>query len=66
MKKQTLQRRLSLREHAGAEESPALEAELHSETVIAEEKEETTVSSNHEYALRQEAQNEEAGSIRSG
>ncbi|MGC2838110.1 spore coat morphogenetic protein SpoVID [Bacillus subtilis] len=49
-----------LREHAGAEESPALEAELHSETVIAEEKEETTVSSNHEYALRQEAQNEEA------
>lgn len=45
-----------LREHAGAEESP----ELHSETVIAEEKEETTVSSNHEYALRQEAQNEEA------
>ncbi|WP_038829621.1 spore coat morphogenetic protein SpoVID [Bacillus subtilis] len=49
-----------LREHAGAEESPALEAELHSETVIAEEKEETTVSPNHEYALRQEAQNEEA------
>ncbi|QHQ80075.1 spore coat morphogenetic protein SpoVID [Bacillus subtilis] len=49
-----------LREHAGAEESPALEAELHSETVIAEEKEETTVSSSHEYALRQEAQNEEA------
>ncbi|MED1779094.1 spore coat morphogenetic protein SpoVID [Bacillus subtilis] len=49
-----------LREHAGAEESSALEAELHSETVIAEEKEETTVSSNHEYALRQEAQNEEA------
>ncbi|MCM3157522.1 spore coat morphogenetic protein SpoVID [Bacillus subtilis] len=49
-----------LREHAGAEESPALEAELHSETVIAEEKEETTVSSNHEYVLRQEAQNEEA------
>lgn len=49
-----------LREHAGAEESPALEAELHSETVIAEEKEETTESPNHEYALRQEAQNEEA------
>lgn len=49
-----------LREHAGAEESPALEAELHSETVIAEEKAETTVSPNHEYALRQEAQNEEA------
>ncbi|MEI2458880.1 LysM peptidoglycan-binding domain-containing protein [Bacillus subtilis] len=49
-----------LREHAGAEESPALEAELHSETVIAKEKEETTVSPNHEYALRQEAQNEEA------
>ncbi|MBO3793185.1 LysM peptidoglycan-binding domain-containing protein [Bacillus subtilis] len=49
-----------LREHAGAEESPALEAELHSETVIAEEKEETTVSPNHEYALRQEAQKEEA------
>ncbi|MGG3139510.1 spore coat morphogenetic protein SpoVID [Bacillus subtilis] len=49
-----------LREHAGAEESPALEAELHSETVIAEEKEETTVSPNHEYVLRQEAQNEEA------
>ncbi|QFY82942.1 LysM peptidoglycan-binding domain-containing protein [Bacillus subtilis] len=49
-----------LREHAGAEESPGLEAELHSETVIAEEKEETTVSPNHEYALRQEAQNEEA------
>ncbi|MEA1022135.1 spore coat morphogenetic protein SpoVID [Bacillus subtilis] len=49
-----------LREHAGAEESPALEAELHSETVIAEEKTETTVSPNHEYALRQEAQNEEA------
>ncbi|CAF1844604.1 spore coat morphogenetic protein SpoVID [Bacillus subtilis] len=49
-----------LREHVGAEESPALEAELHSETVIAEEKEETTVSPNHEYALRQEAQNEEA------
>lgn len=48
------------REHAGAEESPALEAELHSETVIAEEKAETTVSPNHEYALRQEAQNEEA------
>jgi len=48
------------REHAGAEESPALEAELHSETVIAKEKEETTVSPNHEYALRQEAQNEEA------
>ncbi|XSD76914.1 LysM peptidoglycan-binding domain-containing protein [Bacillus subtilis] len=48
-----------LREHAGAEESPALEAELHSETVIAEEKAET-VSPNHEYALRQEAQNEEA------
>lgn len=37
-----------------------MEAELHSETVIAEEKEETTVSPNHEYALRQEAQNEEA------
>ncbi|MEK3811750.1 spore coat morphogenetic protein SpoVID [Bacillus sp. FSL R7-0685] len=49
-----------LREHVGAEESPALEAELHSETVIAEEKAETTVSPNHEYALRQEAQNEEA------
>ncbi|MFH7815203.1 spore coat morphogenetic protein SpoVID [Bacillus subtilis] len=49
-----------LREHAGAEESPALEAELHSETVIAEEKAETTVSPNHEYALRQEAQKEEA------
>ncbi|MGZ3122114.1 LysM peptidoglycan-binding domain-containing protein, partial [Bacillus subtilis] len=49
-----------LREHVGAEESPALEAELHSETVIAKEKEETTVSPNHEYALRQEAQNEEA------
>lgn len=49
-----------LREHAGAEESPALEAELHSETVIAKEKEETTVSPNHEYALRQEAQKEEA------
>ncbi|MDP4112218.1 MAG: spore coat morphogenetic protein SpoVID [Bacillota bacterium] len=48
------------REHAGAEESPALEAELHSETVIAEEKAETTVSPNHEYALRQEAQKEEA------
>lgn len=37
-----------------------MEAELHSETVIAKEKEETTVSPNHEYALRQEAQNEEA------
>ncbi|CAI6295997.1 LysM peptidoglycan-binding domain-containing protein [Bacillus subtilis] len=49
-----------LREHAEAEESPALEAELHSETVIAEEKAETTVSPNHEYALRQEAQKEEA------
>ncbi|CAI6296910.1 Stage VI sporulation protein D [Bacillus subtilis] len=49
-----------LREHVGAEESPALEAELHSETVIAEEKAENTVSPNHEYALRQEAQNEEA------
>ncbi|MGQ9009101.1 LysM peptidoglycan-binding domain-containing protein [Bacillus stercoris] len=46
-----------LREHAGAEESPVLEAELHSETMITEEKAETSI---HEYALRQEAQNEEA------
>ncbi|GFM14955.1 spore coat morphogenetic protein SpoVID [Bacillus sp. FW1] len=45
-----------LREHAGAEESPALEAEHHSETVVKEEKAETSI---HEYALRQEAQNEE-------
>ncbi|OIR62325.1 stage VI sporulation protein D [Bacillus sp. FMQ74] len=46
-----------LREHAGAEESPVLEAEHHSETMITEEKAETSI---HEYALRQEAQNEEA------
>ncbi|WP_434178596.1 LysM peptidoglycan-binding domain-containing protein [Bacillus stercoris] len=45
-----------LREDAGAEESPALEAEHHSETVVKEEKAETSI---HEYALRQEAQNEE-------
>lgn len=46
-----------LREHAGAEESPVLEAEHHSETMITDEKAETSI---HEYALRQEAQNEEA------
>ncbi|MHB9997121.1 LysM peptidoglycan-binding domain-containing protein [Bacillus spizizenii] len=48
-----------LREDSGAEKSPALEAELHAETVIAEEKAETPVSPILEYALRQEAQNEE-------
>ncbi|MBT2190361.1 LysM peptidoglycan-binding domain-containing protein [Bacillus inaquosorum] len=49
-----------LREGSGAEESPALEAELQEETAIEEEKAETPVSSILEYALRQEAQNEEA------
>ncbi|MGK9267148.1 LysM peptidoglycan-binding domain-containing protein [Bacillus inaquosorum] len=49
-----------LREDSGAEESPALEAELQEETAIEEEKAETPVSSILEYALRQEAQNEEA------
>lgn len=49
-----------LRKDSGAEGSPALEAELHAETVIAEEKAETPVSPILEYALRQEAQNEEA------
>ncbi|MFT4399861.1 LysM peptidoglycan-binding domain-containing protein [Bacillus sp. SW14] len=47
-----------LREHSGAEESPALQAEQHKETVIAEEKAETPVAPILEYALRQEAQNE--------
>ncbi|MCY9076314.1 LysM peptidoglycan-binding domain-containing protein [Bacillus inaquosorum] len=47
-------------EGSGAEESPALEAELQEETAIEEEKAETPVSSILEYALRQEAQNEEA------
>ncbi|MEC0546430.1 LysM peptidoglycan-binding domain-containing protein [Bacillus inaquosorum] len=49
-----------LREGSGAEESPALEADLQEETAIEEEKAETPVSSILEYALRQEAQNEEA------
>ncbi|MCY7975325.1 LysM peptidoglycan-binding domain-containing protein [Bacillus inaquosorum] len=49
-----------LREGSGAEESPALEAKLQEETAIEEEKAETPVSSILEYALRQEAQNEEA------
>ncbi|WP_412056381.1 LysM peptidoglycan-binding domain-containing protein [Bacillus inaquosorum] len=49
-----------LREGSGAEESPALEADLQEETAIEEEKAETPVSSVLEYALRQEAQNEEA------
>ncbi|MGY2645422.1 LysM peptidoglycan-binding domain-containing protein [Bacillus inaquosorum] len=49
-----------LREGSGAEESPALEAELQEETAIEEEKAETPVSSILEYALRQEAQSEEA------
>ncbi|TYS24444.1 LysM peptidoglycan-binding domain-containing protein [Bacillus subtilis] len=48
-----------LREGSGAEESPALEADLQEETAIEEEKAETPVSSILEYALRQEAQNEE-------
>ncbi|MDM5302728.1 LysM peptidoglycan-binding domain-containing protein [Bacillus subtilis] len=47
-----------LRENSGAEESPALQAEQHKETVIAEEKAETPVAPILEYALRQEAQNE--------
>ncbi|MHA6485693.1 LysM peptidoglycan-binding domain-containing protein [Bacillus cabrialesii] len=47
-----------LRENSGAEESPALQAERHKETVIAEEKAETPVAPILEYALRQEAQNE--------
>ncbi|MEG7356894.1 LysM peptidoglycan-binding domain-containing protein [Bacillus inaquosorum] len=47
-----------LRENSGAEESPALQAEQHKETVIAEGKAETPVAHILEYALRQEAQNE--------
>nr|WP_087992325.1 LysM peptidoglycan-binding domain-containing protein [Bacillus subtilis] len=47
-----------LRENSGAEETPALQAEQHKETVIAEEKAETPVAPILEYALRQEAQNE--------
>ncbi|MFH0347000.1 LysM peptidoglycan-binding domain-containing protein [Bacillus vallismortis] len=47
-----------LRGNSGAEESPALQAEQHKETVIAEEKAETPVAPILEYALRQEAQSE--------
>ncbi|MGY0433799.1 LysM peptidoglycan-binding domain-containing protein [Bacillus rugosus] len=47
-----------LREDSRTEESPALEAELHAETVSSKEKAETSVSPILEYALRQEAQNE--------